>query len=80
MGSITWPAVATVFIVAVMITVLVVTGHGNAVTMATAALGSVALALAHAFIAKGERAKASRQADEALRAAVDSARDRDEKP
>lgn len=75
MGSITWPAVATIAIIAIMITVLVITGHASTVTIACAALGSVALAIAHAFIASAERARVSRRAnEEAQRAAEDSAR------
>lgn len=63
-NSITWPAVATVAIVAAMITALALTGHANTITIATGALGSVALAIAHAFIARTERAKVTRKLEE----------------
>lgn len=64
---ITWPIVAIVLIAAIMFTVLIVTGNASAVTMATTALGAVALAIAHAFIVRGvESARASKRAREAM--------------
>ena len=64
MASLTWPAVVTIAVVASMITVLVVSGHATAVTLASTALGSVALALAHAFIANSERKRMSQRLNE----------------
>jgi hypothetical protein len=47
--TVNWPAAMSLAIVAAMITVLILTGHANNVTLATTALGGVAIMIAGAF-------------------------------